>query len=664
EEKQKSDIAKRKKELEAKGAPTTQEAPTPPAEPVTTTTTAKMSDAGVITGTEKDQEAIKKQQEKISDLAAKGELTPAQASQYGEQLGKRSQEATIERQRQESEKAVEKGLDRVATAASFVPVIGQGVAALHAGSLAARGALYGGKKMDDSGKMVADDKAREYYTDAAITAIGGAALPAAVGVAGKAIAKAAPAATATVKAAAAKAGEAAAKKIGAGIATVAGEKAATAVGKVASAAAKAGPNPVGMAAGGLAGVETARQQEMGLAAGAATVLGGALLGGYATSAANKIPGLGKVVAVDAAKQAAKQAVGAGVGEATKILSTPIKSTLNPRLFKPAPFEAIKQKIRVGIAAASLLGQPAMPAAAAGEGIRGPGIVHVETGGVAPKVTPATPKAPAPAPATPKAPAPAPAPATPKAPAPAPAPAPATPKAPAPSATIPGMTVQTPAPSQAPSQTPQRAPSQAPSQAPAQAPSQAPAQAPSQAPQKAPSQAPAQAPSQAPAQAPQQAPSQAPAQAPPPAPTPVTPPVTPPATPPVVPPVAPIPDDDDKKRKPQELSQADLDLMYRKLGEFEPGEVAQSAKSFHKKRGGEEGAESPFDYHRFFRVPSEIAMGYRRSTQAQRAGIPESNDQSVSNSELYKRIKSAVGNYLNSKEGQELNNHLTKIRKTR
>ena len=90
EDKQAADIAKRKKELEAKGAPTTQEAPTPPAEPVTTTTTAKMSDAGVITGTEKDQEAIKKQQEKISDLVAKGELTPAQASQYGELLGKRS----------------------------------------------------------------------------------------------------------------------------------------------------------------------------------------------------------------------------------------------------------------------------------------------------------------------------------------------------------------------------------------------------------------------------------------------------------------------------------------------------------------------------------------------------------------------------------------------
>jgi hypothetical protein len=64
------------------------------------------------------------------------------------------------------------------------------------------------------------------------------------------------------------------------------------------------------------------------------------------------------------------------------------------------------------------------------------------------------------------------------------------------------------------------------------------------------------------------------------------------------------------------------------------------------------------------VPSEIAMGYRRSTQAQRAGLPESTDRSVSDKELYKRIKSAVGNYLNSKEGQELNNHLTKIRKTR
>jgi hypothetical protein len=104
-------------------------------------------------------------------------------------------------------------------------------------------------------------------------------------------------------------------------------------------------------------------------------------------------------------------------------------------------------------------------------------------------------------------------------------------------------------------------------------------------------------------------------------------------------------------------------MHRKLGEFEAGEVGKYAKSSHKKRGGEEDGESPFDYHRFFRVPSEIAMGYRRSTQSQRAGLPESTDRSVSDKELYKRIKSAVGNYLNSKEGQELNNHLAKIRKT-
>jgi hypothetical protein len=118
----------------------------------------------------------------------------------------------------------------------------------------------------------------------------------------------------------------------------------------------------------------------------------------------------------------------------------------------------------------------------------------------------------------------------------------------------------------------------------------------------------------------------------------------------------------------ESPSGELGVQHAKLGEFENKDAGKYTKSVHRGRNakgegdGEDGEQ--FKYHRFFRVPSEIALGYRRSSEAQKAGLPESTEDSVSNVELYRRIKSAVGNYLNSKDGQELNNHLMKARKTR
>jgi hypothetical protein len=197
EDQQASDIAKQRDALKAKGAPTTQEAPTPPTEPITTTSTSVVADPrDRLTGdTENDRAAIARQQKKLEAARDRGELSGAQVSQGVEQLANRSGDMAIETGRKEGEKAVERGIDTGLTIASLTPGVGKYVAAAQSASQLARGALYGGKKMNDQGEMVADDVARGYYTDAAGSAVA-AVLPGAISGLGKVAAAVAPKTTA------------------------------------------------------------------------------------------------------------------------------------------------------------------------------------------------------------------------------------------------------------------------------------------------------------------------------------------------------------------------------------------------------------------------------------------------------------------------------------
>lgn len=119
-----------------------------------------------------------------------------------------------------------------------------------------------------------------------------------------------------------------------------------------------------------------------------------------------------------------------------------------------------------------------------------------------------------------------------------------------------------------------------------------------------------------------------------------------------------PSDDEKEFKKMIVEpphQTQLDI--RKLGVFDPGEASGYAKSVITRRGGE--SEHP-GYHPYFTGPMNVELQRRRSSYAHSKGLPES----VENENIIKRkIKSSVNNYLKSKEGRKLNDHLENIRKT-
>ena len=119
-----------------------------------------------------------------------------------------------------------------------------------------------------------------------------------------------------------------------------------------------------------------------------------------------------------------------------------------------------------------------------------------------------------------------------------------------------------------------------------------------------------------------------------------------------------PSDDEKEFKKMIVEpphQTQLDI--RKLGVFDPGEASGYAKSVIARRGGE--SEHP-GYHPYFTGPMNVELQRRRSSYAHSKGLPES----VENENIIKRkIKSSVNNYLKSKEGRKLNDHLENIRKT-
>ena len=288
-------INKRKKELEAKGAPTSFEAPTPPTEPITTTTgTDVVADPGGIINVagargdgESNRKALKAGLDNINRLRQAGEISAKDAADYRAQLSDRAGAAIREVEQQEKESAVEKGLDRVADVAEFIPGAGQGVAALHALSYGAREAMYG----DEDGK----------YRKGAIQSGINAVLPSVLGAAGKV-------ATKGLGLAAAGAGKVAPTAVGkvAQATTAVGEKlagAGTSVGgaveraaekvigtnatALGAAALKAPGNAVGSMAGAYGGYEAAKEADLGLVGTAAAVVGGGIVGGKVVGGGNK-----------------------------------------------------------------------------------------------------------------------------------------------------------------------------------------------------------------------------------------------------------------------------------------------------------------------------------------------------------------------------------------
>ena len=287
-------INKRKKELEAKGAPTSFEAPTPSAEPTTSINTSKTaSDGGVINVAgargdgESNQKALKAGLDNINRQRQAGEISAKDAADYRAQLSDRAGAAIGEVEQQEKESAVEKGLDRVADVAEFIPGAGQGVAALHALSYGAREAMYG----DEDGK----------YRKGAIQSGINAVLPSVLGAAGKV-------ATKGLGLAAAGAGKVAPTAVGkvAQATTAVGEKlagAGTSVGgaveraaekvigtnatALGAAALKAPGNAVGSMAGAYGGYEAAKEADLGLVGTAAAVIGGGIVGGKVVGGGNK-----------------------------------------------------------------------------------------------------------------------------------------------------------------------------------------------------------------------------------------------------------------------------------------------------------------------------------------------------------------------------------------
>jgi hypothetical protein len=295
-------INKRKKELEAKGAPTSFEAPTPNTEPTTSVNTSKTaSDGGVINVAgakgdgESNQKALKAGLDNINRQRQAGEISAKDAADYRAQLSDRAGAAIGEVEQQEKESAVEKGLDRVADVAEFIPGAGQGVAALHAASYGVRAAMYG----DEDGK----------YAKGALQSGINAVLPSVLGAAGKV-------ATKGLGLAAAGAGKVAPTAVGkvAQAATAVGEKlagAGTSVGgaveraaekvigtnatALGAAALKAPGNAVGSMAGAYGGYEAAKEADLGLVGTAAAVIGGGIVGGKAANLGNQVPGLGRVI---------------------------------------------------------------------------------------------------------------------------------------------------------------------------------------------------------------------------------------------------------------------------------------------------------------------------------------------------------------------------------
>lgn len=114
-------------------------------------------------------------------------------------------------------------------------------------------------------------------------------------------------------------------------------------------------------------------------------------------------------------------------------------------------------------------------------------------------------------------------------------------------------------------------------------------------------------------------------------------------------------DDDSKKKMMMDPIPDIGLNIHRLSAFEPGEASGYAKSTITSRGGE---QTHAGYHPYLTTPLNIDLQRRRSLYAMQRGLPESVEDN-----LKLKVKRSISNYLKSREGQKLDNHLNQVRKT-
>ena len=116
------------------------------------------------------------------------------------------------------------------------------------------------------------------------------------------------------------------------------------------------------------------------------------------------------------------------------------------------------------------------------------------------------------------------------------------------------------------------------------------------------------------------------------------------------------DDDDGSKKKMMLDPIpDIGLNIHRLSAFDPGDPAGYAKTTVSSRGGE---QSHAGYHPYLTSPLNIDLQRRRSPYAMQKGLPESVEDN-----LKLKVKRSINNYLKSREGQKLDNHLNQVRKT-
>jgi hypothetical protein len=119
-----------------------------------------------------------------------------------------------------------------------------------------------------------------------------------------------------------------------------------------------------------------------------------------------------------------------------------------------------------------------------------------------------------------------------------------------------------------------------------------------------------------------------------------------------------PETESKKKEKQILEpQKDIGIDIRKLSAFEPGEASGYTRSMSSRKGQD---DLHAGYHPYFTAPLNTELNRRRSYHAQSKALPESMEADMM---IKNKIKQSLNNYLSSKQGKKLSDHLETVRKT-
>jgi hypothetical protein len=116
------------------------------------------------------------------------------------------------------------------------------------------------------------------------------------------------------------------------------------------------------------------------------------------------------------------------------------------------------------------------------------------------------------------------------------------------------------------------------------------------------------------------------------------------------------DDDggDDKRESSNDSIPDIGINIHRLSVGDPGDPSGYVKATHP---GSQGREQGYmGYHPYLTAPLNIDLHRRRSPYSIQRGLPESIENN-----LKLKIKKSINNYLKSREGEKLDNHLNQVR---